>query len=298
MNRNLTALAFTLQFAICSVTAQDGQKPQPPPPPPGGGGGIHVLPRGAEDALNLTEAQRQQLKDLEAEMKAKVEKILTPEQFEQLKTLRPQPPKQGGPEKGEARRPAPDGKGATAWPAAEDAPVASSKPLPAGVTRLPVVFTGGHETVPVDHGRPVKLIAAALGVQDEVFRDAFSNVHPAGPGSGGPSESEARANKTVLMNALGKHGVTNDRLDTVSNFYRYRPDTGNLWRNQSAAASALVKDGAIVGYEIIRGGFGYTTPPTVSVPGMPSVSAKVEIAFGKDMEANGSIAAITVANAQ
>jgi hypothetical protein len=50
---------------------------------------------------------------------------------------------------------------------------------PAGVTKVPVVFSGGHDTVVVDRGRPVVLIAAALGVPDEVFREAFSHVRPA-----------------------------------------------------------------------------------------------------------------------
>ena len=92
---------------------------------------------------------------------------------------------------------------------------AGPKPPPPGVTRVPVVFSGGHDTVPVDHGRPVVLIAAALGVKDEVFREAFSHVHPAGPGSGGPTGEEARANKAALMKALGKYGITNERLDAV-----------------------------------------------------------------------------------
>src|SRR5437016_5075268 len=83
------------------------------------------------------------------------------------------------------------------------------------VTRVPVVFNGGHDTDPRDHGRPVVLIAAALGVKPEVFREAFSHVHPAGPGSGGPTDAEARKNKAALMSALGKYGITNDRLDTV-----------------------------------------------------------------------------------
>ena len=60
-------------------------------------------------------------------------------------------------------------------------------------TRVPVVFSGGRETEGVDHGRPVVLIAAALGVKPEVFREAFTHVHPAGPGSGGPTDAEARA---------------------------------------------------------------------------------------------------------
>lgn len=293
MKRNLIALVFTLHIGICAAIAQEAQPPPPPPPP--GGGGIHLLPRGAEKTLNLTAEQSQQMKDLEAEVKAKVEKILTPAQVEQLKAMRPQPPNGGNRE----QRPAPAGeKGATTRPPAEEAAAQSSKPLPAGVTRLPVVFSGGHETDPVDHGRPVVLVAAALGVKTEVFREAFSHVHPAGPGSGGPTGEEARANKTALMNVLGKYGIENDRLDEVSGFYRYPPGSHSLWKNQAATASALVKDGAIIGYEITSGGYGYTTPPTVSVPGMAGAAAKVEIAYGKDMKSNGSVASITVANVQ
>ena len=91
-------------------------------------------------------------------------------------------------------------------------------------------------------------------LKPEVFREAFSHVHPAGPGSGGPTEAEARQNKAALMNALGKYGVTNDRLDAVSNYYRYPPGRGGLWKNKPASANALVKNGAVIGYEITSGG--------------------------------------------
>jgi hypothetical protein len=171
---------------------------------------------------------------------------------------------------------------------------AEPKALPPGVTRVPVTFSGGHETVPVDHGRPVVLIAAALGVKDEVFRDAFSHVHPAGPGSGGPTDAEARKNKAALMGALGKFGVTDARLNEVSNFYRYPPGRGNVWKNKPATADALVKNGAVIGYEITSGGYGYTTPPSVSVPGFAGAAAKVDLSFGKDFDTNGSVSAITV----
>ncbi len=46
-------------------------------------------------------------------------------------------------------------------------------------TKIPVTFSGGHETDPKDHGRPVVLVAAALNVKPEVFRKAFSGVTPA-----------------------------------------------------------------------------------------------------------------------
>ncbi len=68
------------------------------------------------------------------------------------------------------------------------------------------MFSGGHETEGVDRGRPVKLIAAALGVPPQVFRETFTHVHPAAPDSGGPTDAEARANKAALMNALSSTG--------------------------------------------------------------------------------------------
>lgn len=171
---------------------------------------------------------------------------------------------------------------------------AQSAPPANGVTRVPVVFSGGHETDPRDYGRPVVLVASALGVSSEVFREAFSRVHPAGPGSGGPTREEARANKAALLSVLGKYGITNERLDEVSNFYRYPPGSRGLWKNRPAVANALVKDGVITGYEIVDGGAGYTTPPAVAVPNLSDTAAKVELSFGKKFETNGAIATITL----
>ncbi|CAN5893686.1 hypothetical protein BH11VER1_BH11VER1_01500 [soil metagenome] len=166
--------------------------------------------------------------------------------------------------------------------------------LPKGVMRVPVVFSGGHETEGVDRGRPMVLIAAALGVKPEVFREAFSHVHPAGPGSDGPTDAEARQNKAALMNALEKYGITDERLNAVSNYYRYPPGRGGLWKSHSATANALVKNGAVIGYEITSGGSGYSSPPAVSVPNIKGATALVEVSFGKAMESNGAVSAITV----
>jgi hypothetical protein len=168
---------------------------------------------------------------------------------------------------------------------------------PKDVTRTPVVFTGGHETDPRDNGRPVVLIAAALGVAPEVFREAFSHVHPANPNVG-PTGDEAHQNKAALLTALGKYGVTNERLDAVSNYYRYVRSRNKLWHHKPAVAFALVKNGVVVGYEVINGGGGYISPPIVSVPGIANTNVKVELSFGKVMESNGSISAITVGQAK
>jgi hypothetical protein len=163
------------------------------------------------------------------------------------------------------------------------------------VTRVPVVFSEGHDTDPRDRGRPVVLVAGALGVAPDVFREAFSHVHPAGPDSGGPTEGEARANKAALMAVLGKYGITNERLDEVSNRYRYVKSHGQMWPTKAAVANALVQNGVITGYEIVSGGYGYSSPPTVTVPSLKGAAPKVELSFGKDFESNGSVSAITIA---
>ena len=165
--------------------------------------------------------------------------------------------------------------------------------MPQDVTRVPVTFSGGHETLRADRGRPVVLIAAALGVAPATFREAFSRVTPAGPGRG-PTDDEARQNKAALLNALGKYGVTNERLDEVSDFYRYPPGRGGIWKNAPARADALVKDGAIIGYEIADGGAGYSSPPQITVPGFEGVKASVKLAFGENLRSNGAVKLIAL----
>jgi hypothetical protein len=164
-------------------------------------------------------------------------------------------------------------------------------------TQVPLVFSGGHATDPRDHGRPVVLVAAALKVTPEVFRAAFSGVHPAPPGQGGPTPEEARANKRVLLGALAPYGVTNDRLDEVSNRYRYRRERGELWPTREAAGYATVKDGAVTGLVVTDPGFGYSSPPAVAVKDLPGVQAVAALAFSTDFAKNGSVASVALAPA-
>lgn len=155
-----------------------------------------------------------------------------------------------------------------------------------------ITFTGGYQTDPRDHGRPVALIASALGVKPEVFRQAFSNVKPARGGD--PTPARAQANKKVLMEALGKHGITNDRLDAVSNYYRYQPGRGNLWKHTPASAKAILKDGNVTGFKITNPGSGYMTPPTVSVVDHEDIQVKATLEFTDNFQTNGSIKSLTI----
>ena len=164
---------------------------------------------------------------------------------------------------------------------------ASRRPVD-GKEKLAVTFTGGYDTDPRDHGRPVRLIAAALEVSPEVFRNAFSHVTPAGPGQE-PEPGQVAKNKVQLMGYLSPYAVTNDRLDEVSNYYRYNNSKGEMWRNTPAAGYATVHDGVVTGITLTNPGTGYTTPPKVSVTGMPSVNAIAYLAFDRDFNKNGSI---------
>ncbi len=160
-------------------------------------------------------------------------------------------------------------------------------------TKVPVTFSGGYDTVVEDRGRPVVLIASALGVTPEVFRKAFSQVKPA-PAGERPEESEVRKNKQALMEALAPYQVTNERLDEVSNFYRYNRQRDNLWQHTPATAYATVRDGAVVGIIIIQAGAGYSSVPKVTVEGMPGVKLEVTISFGTNLKTNGSVKEIKI----
>ncbi|HVT79203.1 MAG TPA: hypothetical protein VHM90_00990 [Phycisphaerae bacterium] len=159
------------------------------------------------------------------------------------------------------------------------------------VTLVPVTLTGGHETVGVDRGRPVILVASGLGVTPEVFRDAFSRVRPA-PAGQEPQPAQVQANKKALLEALGKYGVTNDRLDEVSNYYRYPPGDAKLWKHVDAVIKAKVEEGKVTGFVVEKAGAGYTTPPTVRVDGFAEVQAEVVLHFGKDLPTNGTVAEV------
>lgn len=155
-----------------------------------------------------------------------------------------------------------------------------------------VLFNNGYQTDRRDGGRPVALIAAALGVKPQVFRDAFSKVRPSR--SGPPSPTRARMNKDALMKALGRYGITNDRLDEVSNYYRYRPESGRIWRHSPATATAIVKSGKVTGFKLLNAGSGYLVAPTISVAGYPNVKAKATIEFSRDFSKNGRITSVQV----
>ena len=164
--------------------------------------------------------------------------------------------------------------------------------LTAAEKELPLEFSGGHDIGKNDYGRPVSLIAAALGVKPDEFRKAFSGVTPAKGGP--PSGDEARKNKDALMKVLAPLGVTNDRLDEVSNYYRYQPQRGELWKTTSAKGHALVEEGKVKKVVITEPGSGYSSSPKVTIKGMEGIPLKTTLHFDKDFRKNGSVESIEV----
>ena len=159
--------------------------------------------------------------------------------------------------------------------------------------KITVTITGGYKTDPRDKGRPVVLIAAALGVPPEVFREAFRRVKPA-PAGRKPNPAQVTQNKVVLLNALSLYGVTNNLLDKVSDYYRYNPGAGELWTHRPAKLGAILTDEKLTSIEILDGGSGYSSTPTVSISGIKGIKATAVISFGKNLKTNGSITEITL----
>ncbi len=158
--------------------------------------------------------------------------------------------------------------------------------------KTPVTFSGGHAIGKNDFGRPVTLIAAALGVKPAVFRKAFSGVTPAR--GRGPTREEARQNKAALMKVLAPHAVTNERLDEVSDYYRFRPERGELWPTTPAEAHAIVDNGTVKRIIVTKPGSGYSSPPEARVDGVANLRLKVRLAYSKDLKKNGVVAAVEI----
>jgi hypothetical protein len=158
--------------------------------------------------------------------------------------------------------------------------------------KAPIELTGGHEIGKNDFGRPVVLMAAALGVTPEQFREAFGSVRPAR--GRGPTAEEQRKNKEALMRVLAPLGVTNERIDEVANYYRFRPQDGELWPTEEAEAYAEVKDGKIVRVVVTAAGSGYSSPPMVRVEGYEKAKLTARLLLSEELEENGGLAAVDV----
>jgi hypothetical protein len=161
-------------------------------------------------------------------------------------------------------------------------------------TKVAVAFSGGHELGKNDYGRPINLMAAGLSVKPDEFRKAFSGVTPAR--GRGPTGDEQRRNKQALMKVLAPLGVSNERMDEVANYYRFRPQNGELWPIKPAEAYAVVDGGKITRIVVTEPGTGYNTPPKATVEGFKNVRLETKVRYDTDLKKNGGVESIEVAS--
>ena len=86
----------------------------------------------------------------------------------------------------------------------------------------------------------------------------------------------------------------NERLDEVSNYYRYNREAGEVWQRTPATATAIIQDGKVTGFNITNAGAGYSTAPTVKVVGYDDLEVKVTIEFSTDLSTNGRVASLSI----
>ena len=121
--------------------------------------------------------------------------------------------------------------------------------------------------------------------------------------SAGSSRWLPEANQTRLAHNRTKpccwlrcshYGITNKQLDAVSDYYRYQPGTGTLWPARAAVITATVKTYMVTSFEVTDGGAGYSSQPSISVPGAACGPVAVNLSYGRDLAKNGSIESVTL----
>jgi hypothetical protein len=164
----LTSAAALALFALGSSSQPPPAGKKDGPPPPRFQLGDLFPPRMTED-LKLTKEQLKQIAELQADVKRKLEKILTAEQMQQI--ARP-------------RRPEDDDHGRPVAQIAKELGVtpeqfreAFKKVQPAGA---------GQEPTQQQRQRNRKVLSEALGVSPERLDEVMDKYRPGGKGTNGP----------------------------------------------------------------------------------------------------------------
>jgi hypothetical protein len=89
--------AVVVIFGIIVIVAVGMRTSAQNGPPGGPDGGFHIIPPLLAEKMKLTKAQQKKLAKLERDTKAKLYRILTPEQQQALEEVGPPRPGQGGP---------------------------------------------------------------------------------------------------------------------------------------------------------------------------------------------------------
>jgi hypothetical protein len=67
-----------------------------------------------------------------------------------------------------------------------------------------------------------------------------------------------------------------------------------MWPTVPATAYATVSHGVVTGFVVTNAGSGYSSPPVISLDGMPAVRAVATLSFDADFAKNGAVKEITL----
>lgn len=87
---------------------------------------------------------------------------------------------------------------------------------------------------------------------------------------------------------LAPYGVTNERLDAASDYYRYNQSAGELWRHRAARATATIRNGNVVSVTLVDAGAGYSATPHLTVARHPRGKLRAELGDHRWIRASSS----------
>ena len=96
------------------------------------------------------------------------------------------------------------------------------------------------------------------------------------------------------MKVLAPLKVTNERMDEVANYYRFRPQKGELWPTKPAEAYAVVDGGKIKKIVVTKPGSGYNTPPKATIEGFKIVRLEAKVKYDTNLKKNGGVESVEI----
>ncbi len=94
------------------------------------------------------------------------------------------------------------------------------------------------------------------------------------------------------MRCWRRTDVTNERMDEVADYYRFRPERGELWPTRKAQAEAVTVDGKVERIVVTDPGSGYSSAPRVTVRGFEKEKLIARLGYSTDLKKNGIIVGV------
>ena len=115
------------------------------------------------------------------------------------------------------------------------------------------------------------------------------------PGSEPDPQQVMRNKRACSYRPLGPYGVNNDRHGySVGSLPLRAQPRRHVADDAGEGVCDRVRDGVVTGVTFTDGGSGYSSPPAVSISGMPNVKVTATLSFDADFKKNGAVKELTV----